>query len=172
MKFKTQHTYKSAPPQVFSQYSDEWKYSENEGAPVKLGQKDDQAFIQSHEDSALSKIFDKFLPEDFDDFVANFGKKIEVDLEAPAIPVDEARADLDFIAEVANNIDELREAYGLPEEMPRAAVLEEAQKRAKEIIDRDKQSNKLADGDIPAGSGNSDGANPATDKPVEPVQNA
>ena len=172
MKFKTQHTYKPAPPQEFSQYSDEWKYSENEGAPVKVGQKDDQAFIQSFEDTALAKVFDKFLPEDFDEFAANFGKKIEVDFEAPAVPADEARADLDFIAEVANNIDELREAYGLPEDMPRAAVLEEAQKRAKEIIERDKQNNSMVDGNISAGSGNSDGTNSATNKPVEPVQNA
>lgn len=172
MKFKTQHTYQSAPPQEFTQYSDEYKYSENEGAPVKVGQKDDQAFIQSHEDCALSKIFDKFLPEDFDDFAANFGKKIEVDLQAPAIPAEEARADLDYIAEVASGIDELREAYGISDDLPRAAVLEEAQKRAKEIIERDKQSNKVADGNLPAGSGNYNGVDSATDKPVEPVQNA
>lgn len=172
MKFKTIHNYKSEPPQEFTQFSDEWKYSENEGAPVLVGKKDDQALIQSYEDCALSKVFDKFLPEDFDEFAANFGKKIEVDLNAPVVPAEEARADLDFIADVANGIDELREAYGISDDLPRAAVLEEAQKRAKEIIERDKQSNKVADGDVSSGSGNSDGANTPTDKPVEPVQNA
>lgn len=172
MKFKTIHNYKSAPPQEFTQFSDEWKYSENEGAPVLVGKKDDQAFIQSHEDCALSKVFDKFLPEDFDEFAANFGKKIEVDLKAPAIPAEEARADLDYIAEVASGIDELREAYGISDDLPRAAVLEEAQKRAKEIIERDKQSNKVAYGNVSAGSGNNNGVDSATDKPVEPVQNA
>lgn len=172
MKFKTIHNYKSAPPQEFTQFSDEWKYSENEGAPVLVGKKDDQALIQSHEDCALSKVFDKFLPEDFDEFAANFGKKIEVDLEAPAVPAEEARADLDFIAEVANGIDELREAYGISDDLPRAAVLEEAQKRAKEIIERGKQFSKVADGNVSSGSGNNNGVNSATDKPVEPVQNA
>lgn len=172
MKFKTIHSYKSAPPQEFSQYSDEWKYSENEGAPVLVGKKDDQALIQSFEDCALSKVFDKFLPEDFDEFAANFGKRIEVDVTAPAIPAEEARADLDYIAEVANGIDELREVYSISDDLPRAAVLEEAQKRAREIIERDKQSNKVVDGNIPAGSGDSDGINPPINKPVEPVQNA
>lgn len=172
MKFKTIHDYKSAPPQEFSQYSDEWKYSENEGAPVLVGKKDDQALIQSFEDCALSKVFDKFLPEDFDEFAANFGKKIEVDLDAPAVPAEEARADLDFIAEVANGIDELREAYGISDDLPRAAVLEEAQKRAKEIIERDKQSNKVADGNVSAGSGDNNGVDPAANQSVEPVQNA
>lgn len=172
MKFKTQHIYKSAPPQEFSQYSDEWKYSENEGSPVLVGKKDDQALIQSYEDCALSKIFDKFLPEDFDEFAANFGKNIEVDVTAPAVPAEEARADLDFIADVANGIEELREAYGISDDLPRAAVLEEAQKRAKEIIKRGKQSSKVADGNVSAGSGDNNGVNPATDKPIEPVQNA
>lgn len=172
MKFKTIHNYKSAAPQSFTQYSDEWKYSENEGAPVLVGKKDDQALIQSFEDCALSKVFDKFLPEDFDEFAANFGKKIEVDLTAPAIPADEARADLDFIAEVASGIDELREAYGISEDLPRAAVLEEAQKRAKEIIERDKQSAGLVDGNVSSDTGDSYGNDTATNKPVEPVQNA
>lgn len=172
MKFKTQHIYKSAPPQEFTQFSDEWKYSENEGSPVLVGKKDDQALIQSFEDCALSKVFDKFLPEDFDEFAANFGKSVEVDLEAPAVPAEEARSDLDFIAEVANGIDELREAYGISDDLPRAAVLEEAQRRAKEIIERDKQSNKVADGNVSAGSGDYDGVDSATHKPVEPVQNA
>lgn len=172
MKFKTIHTYKSAPPQEFTRFSDEYKYSENEGAPILVGKKDDQAFIQSHEDCALSKIFDKFLPEDFDEFAANFGKNIEVDYESPAVPAEEARADLDFIAEVANGIDELREAYGISDDLPRAAVLEEAQKRAKEIIERDKQSDKVADGNVSSGSGNNNGFDPATDKLVESVQNA
>ena len=162
MKFKTIHNYKSAAPQEFTQYSDEFKYSENEGAPVLVGQKDDQALIQSYEDCALSKVFDKFLPEDFDEFAANFGKKIEVDLTVPAVPAEAARADLDYIAEVANGIDELREAYGISDDLPRAAVLEEAQKRAKEIIERDKQSSKVADGNISSGSGNSDGTDSAT----------
>lgn len=172
MKFKTIHDYKSAPPQRFLPYSPEWKYSENQGMPVKVGTKDDQAFIQSYEDCALSKIFDKFLPEDFDEFAANFGKKIEVDLTSPAVLAEEARADLDYIAEVANGIDELREAYGISDDLPRAAVLEEAQKRAKEIIERDKQSNKVADGNVSAGGGNNNGVDSAVDKPVEPFQNA
>lgn len=172
MKFKTIHNYKSAPPQEFTQFSDEWKYSENEGAPVLVGKKDDQALIQSFEDCALSKVFDKFLPEDFGEFAANFGKKIEVDLQAPAVPAEDARADLDFIAEVANGIDELRQAYGIPDDLPRAAVLEEAQKRAKEIIERDKRSDKVADGNVSANNADTNGVNSAPVKPVEPVQNA
>lgn len=46
--------------QEFSPLVDVWAYSEKTGRAVKIGQKDQQAEIQSHEDCALERILERF----------------------------------------------------------------------------------------------------------------
>lgn len=46
--------------QEFSPLVDVWAYSEKTGRAVKIGQKDQQAEIQSHEDCTLERILERF----------------------------------------------------------------------------------------------------------------
>ena len=160
MKFKDKNKFEGAVAQVFTNISPVYEWDDEEDKPVQVGIQDDDEIIMSSADCGLSYLYDKYLPDDsknvdytqyFEDFKAKVGgKNVEF---TDDVDVAQALDDFGYIQNVASQVDEMREAYGLPDTMSRAQVLETVAKIAQGAING--KSNKVSGGKSTVDSGNS-----------------
>lgn len=139
MKYRTESSDRPTFAQTFDELIDEWKFSEVEGKPVIAGQINTQKMIQQYGDCALSKILDRFLPEERETLL---GKKVVFDDSI----VDERgkllQTDLDDLTEIIDMAEDMRERYGLSETMPIGQVFQTVQNRANTELARLSEYNK------------------------------
>lgn len=119
MKYQLNYDPTKDPGQSFTPYSDEWTWDADNECPVVTGKRDDQALIQSQEDCALDKIFDRLMPDEQSRLW--LAKREEYDDSAP-VEAEPLEADIDRLNRIASEADEMRDRYGFPEDWTASQV--------------------------------------------------
>lgn len=127
IKYRTEQVFEGAKAQDFSQFSPVYEYDPVLCRPVKVGEKDDQEYIQSFECMALDKILEKFT---FDSALPS------IEFTDDVVDGTEALDDLADLADVLDTVQAFREKYSLSENMPTVDVLRFVQKKAQEEIEK------------------------------------
>lgn len=105
---------------VYPSKVDDYQWSDIDHKPVVVGKIDAQAEIQSYEDCALSKVLEKYGPEELTGILKHnteFSTNIddELDLES----------DAERIMSCVNIANELRVKYKLPNDLPMSKIFDE-----------------------------------------------
>lgn len=132
---------------TFNPLVDEWSWSEKENQLVVSGQYDSQALVQSFENCALSKIFDKFIDDNEVRRVLGIEQVAEFTDDEP-LDAESFKRDLVDLGEVMDMAECFRERYGLSPDMSYGQVFEFVQKNAKksleEVEKRVKSNNQIS----------------------------
>lgn len=119
---------------VFSPYEKEWKWDEKCQQLVDVGLVNTQELVQSFENCALSKIFDKFVTDN-DVRLALGIETIPEFTDDEPVDASSFKADLVNVGEVMDLAEDFRERYGLSYDMPYGKVFEYVQKHAQSNLE-------------------------------------
>ena len=133
IKYLTEATAPASVPRKYTNFSPEYQWNEKESVLEKVGEKDDQEYIQSFDSVALDKVFDKFLPEEVAEVLGLTRVEFTDDIVDGTVRDDD---DLTVLGNILDGVEEFRERYKLPDNYTTAQVLRYVQdKCAKEVKD-------------------------------------
>lgn len=131
INYLTEATAPASVPRKYTNFSPEYRWNEKECVLEKVGEKDDQEYIQSFESVALDKVFDKFLPEEAAEALGLTRVEFTDDIVDGNVRDDD---DLTVLGDILDGVEEFRERYKLPDTYTTAQVLRYVQdKCAKEV---------------------------------------
>lgn len=133
IKYLTEATAPASVPREYTQFSPEYQWNDKELTLEKVGEKDDQEYIQSFESVALEKVFDRFLPEEAAEVLGLKRVEFTDEIVDGTVRDDD---DLTVLGDILDGVEDLRERYSLPDTYTTAQVLRFVQdKCAKEVKD-------------------------------------
>ena len=143
--FKTTRT-----AQAFSPKSPIWERKDRESLPFISGESDDQADIQSYEDTSMKAIFARLLPEEQVSYF--LGKSAPVQFTSDYVNAGERYEDeLEELNSMLDYAEELREKYNLPMTMTPHEIFNTIKERAEESLQRNGHIRKNFEYRDPAG---------------------
>lgn len=119
---------------VFSPYEKEWKWDEKQQQLVDVGLVNTQELVQSFENCALSKIFDKFVTDN-DVRLALGIETIPEFTDDEPVDASSFKLDLASVGNVMDLAEDFRERYGLSYDMPYGKVFDYVQKHAQSNLE-------------------------------------
>ena len=127
VKYKNENLDTSTYTQSFDRMVDDWQFSEEQDAPILIGKKDIQAYIQSFADTALDKILDKFLTGGLQVPVTRVQEEDGVN------DIDYTREPMLTYAELLDKAEEYRERYKLSDELNALDVFKFVEENSKKL---------------------------------------
>ena len=127
VKYKNENLDTSTYTQSFDRMVDDWQFSEEKDAPILIGKKDIQAYIQSFADTALDKILDKFLTGGLQVPVTRVQEEDGIN------DIDYTREPMLTYAELLDKAEEYRERYKLSDELNALDVFKFVEENSKKL---------------------------------------
>ena len=133
MKYFSESNAPTSKARKYTNFSPEYQWNEKESVLEKVGERDDQEYIQSFESVALDKVFDKFLPEEAAEALGLTRVEFTDEVVDGTVRDDD---DLTVLGDILDGVEEFRERYKLPDSYTTAQVLRYVQEKcAKEVKD-------------------------------------
>ena len=110
VKFRVDHVFERPKVPVFDRYEDEFKLDKEADMLVKVGKIDTQELIESSMDCALTRILDKYMPEQVDKLVNSHVINVEGTHER-------VNSDLADLGAEYERVEQLKHKYALDESL-------------------------------------------------------